>query len=45
MKMKLQDDYTPAGLNARVSCDRQDVDLSIAAQLRALRNTPRRMAT
>ncbi len=29
---------TPAALYARVSSDRQDVDLSVAAQLRALRN-------
>ena len=29
--------YTPAAVYARVSSDRQDVDLSIAAQLRALR--------
>ena len=28
---------TPAALYARVSSDRQDVDLSVAAQLRALR--------
>ena len=31
-------DYTPPALYARVSSDRQDVDLSIAAQLRALRD-------
>ena len=31
-------DPTPAALYARVSSDRQDVDLSIAAQLRALRD-------
>ncbi len=31
-------DLTPAALYARVSSDRQDVDLSIAAQLRALRD-------
>ena len=31
-------DLTPAGLYARVSSDRQDVDLSVAAQLRALRD-------
>ena len=31
-------DYTPAALYARVSSERQDVDLSIAAQLRALRD-------
>ena len=29
---------TPAALYARVSSDRQDMDLSVAAQLRALRN-------
>ena len=29
---------TPAALYARVSSDRQDVDLSVAAQLRALRD-------
>ena len=29
---------TPAALYARVSSERQDVDLSIAAQLRALRD-------
>ncbi len=33
-----QDGYTPAALYARVSSDRQDVDLSVAAQLRALRD-------
>ena len=38
MNMKLQDDYTPAARYARVSSDRQDVDLSVAAQLRALRD-------
>ena len=31
MKTKLQDDYTLAALYARVSSDRQDVDLSVAA--------------
>ena len=31
-------DYTPVALYARVSSDRQDVDLSISAQLRALRD-------
>ncbi len=31
-------DLIPAALYARVSSDRQDVDLSVAAQLRALRN-------
>jgi DNA invertase Pin-like site-specific DNA recombinase len=29
---------TPAALYARVSSDRQDVDLSVAVQLRALRD-------
>ena len=38
MSMKLQDDYTPVALYARVSSDRQDVDLSVSAQLRALRD-------
>ena len=36
--MTQQIDYTPAGLYARVSSDRQDMDLSVAAQLRALRD-------
>ena len=31
-------EYTPVALYARVSSDRQDVDLSVAAQLRALRD-------
>ena len=31
-------DYTPAALYTRVSSDRQDVDLSVSAQLRALRD-------
>ena len=31
-------DSIPAALYARVSSDRQDVDLSVAAQLRALRD-------
>ena len=30
--------YTPAALYARVSSDRQDVDLSVSAQMRALRD-------
>ena len=34
--------YTPAALYARVSSDRQDVDLSISAQLRALRDHARK---
>ena len=37
MNMKLHD-YTPVALYARVSSDRQDVDLSVSAQLRALRD-------
>ena len=36
--MNQQADITPAALYARVSSDRQDVDLSVAAQLRALRD-------
>ena len=36
--MKHKQSLTPAALYARVSSDRQDVDLSVAAQLRALRN-------
>ena len=35
--MKRLEEPTPAALYARVSSDRQDVDLSVAAQLRALR--------
>ncbi|MCY3690758.1 MAG: recombinase family protein, partial [Chloroflexi bacterium] len=35
--MSKNTDLTPAALYARVSSDRQDVDLSVAAQLRALR--------
>ncbi len=31
-------DYTSVALYARVSSERQDVDLSVAAQLRALRD-------
>ena len=34
--------YTPAALYARVSSDRQDVDLSVAAQLGALRDHARK---
>ena len=37
--------YTPAALYARVSSDRQDVDLSVAAQLRALRDYAEKTAT
>ena len=40
MKKHLQP-LTPAALYARVSSDRQDVDLSVAAQLRALRDYAR----
>ena len=36
--MSKNTDLTPAALYARVSSDRQDVDLSVAAQLRALRD-------
>ena len=36
--MNQNTDYTPAALYARVSSDHQDVDLSVAAQLRALRD-------
>ena len=36
--MSKHTDLTPAALYARVSSDRQDVDLSVAAQLRALRD-------
>ena len=36
--MKQLSDFTPAALYARVSSDRQDVDLSVAAQMRALRD-------
>ena len=40
MKKQLQS-LTPAALCARVSGDRQDVDLSVAAQLRAMRDYAR----
>ena len=36
--MNERQDYAPVALYARVSSDRQDVDLSVAAQLRALRD-------
>ena len=36
--MNEKNTYTPAAVYARVSSDRQDVDLSVAAQLRALRD-------
>ena len=35
-------DYTPVALYARVSSDRQDVDLSVAAQMRALKEYARK---
>ncbi len=35
-------DYTPVALYARVSSERQDVDLSVAAQMRALRDYARK---
>ena len=37
MKKKHLQPLTPAALYARVSSDRQDVDLSVSAQLRALK--------
>ncbi|MXZ01258.1 recombinase family protein, partial [Candidatus Poribacteria bacterium] len=40
--MKHHPDSIPAALYARVSSDRQDVDLSVAAQLRALRDFAQR---
>ena len=39
--MQQSHSLTPAALYARVSSDRQDVDLSVAAQLRALRDYAR----
>ena len=36
--MKVHDELIPAALYARVSSERQDVDLSVSAQLRALRD-------
>ncbi len=41
MKKKHLQPLTPAALYARVSSDRQDVDLSVAAQLRALKEYAR----
>ncbi len=38
MNSRIDPTLIPAALYARVSSDRQDVDLSVAAQLRALRN-------
>lgn len=40
MKRQIQP-LAPAALYTRVSSDRQDVDLSVAAQLRALRDYPK----
>ena len=40
--MNQNTDYTPVALYARVSSDRQDVDLSVSAQLRALRDYARK---
>ena len=40
--MSERTDRTPAALYARVSSDRQDVDLSVSAQLRASEITPTR---
>ena len=39
--MKIHHPLTPAALYARVSSDRQDVDLSVSAQLRALKDYAR----
>ena len=41
MKKKCLQPLTPAALYARVSSDRQDVDLSVSAQLRALKDYAR----
>ncbi len=41
MKNKHLQPLTPAALYARVSSDRQDVDLSVSAQLRALKEYAR----
>ena len=41
MKKKHIQPLTPAALYARVSSDRQDVDLSVSAQLRALKDYAR----
>ena len=38
MNAKLGENFTPAALYVRVSSDRQDVDLSVSALLRALRD-------
>ena len=41
MNASEREDPTPVALYARVSSDRQDIDLSVAAQLRALRDYAR----
>ena len=41
MKKKQLQPLTPAALYAKVSSDRQDVDLSVSAQLRALKDGAR----
>ena len=38
MKNQREKEITPVALYARVSSDRQDIDLSVSAQLRALRD-------
>ena len=43
--MSERNDRTPAALYARVSSDRQDVDLSVSAQMRALRDYADKTAT
>ena len=45
MKNQREKEITPVALYARVSSDRQDIDLSVSAQLRALRDHARRTAT
>ena len=45
MKKKHLQPLTPAALYARVSSDRQDVDLSVSAQLRALKDNAKSTAT
>ena len=42
--MKHLQPLTPAALYARVSSDRQDVDLSVSAQLRALKDSTARIS-
>ena len=43
--MRERNDMIPAALYPRVSSDRQDVDLSAAAQMRALRDSAKRIGT